>query len=85
MQESPFEMVKAAFGGVNQLSEATGIPRKRVRGWGAPVEQGGSGGRIPAKHQGEILRAARERGVALSAESLIDMRDPGPSVPEDVQ
>lgn len=77
MQESPVERVIAAFGGVNQLCAAAGLTKKRVHGWRTPVEQKGAGGRIPAKHQGDILRAARERGIALTAEDLIDMRDPG--------
>lgn len=74
MDGSPVEKVIAAFGDVNTFCEATGIPRKRVSGWAAPVDQKGAGGRIPAKHQGDILAAARLRGLALTAEDLIDMR-----------
>lgn len=73
--DSPADRAIAAFGSIDALAKAIGVLPKRIHGWRASIEQKGAGGRIPAKHQGEILKAARERDIALTAEDLIDMRD----------
>lgn len=73
-QKSPADKVIAAFGGADAAAKAAGVPAKRIHAWAAPVEQGGGGGRIPAKHQGRILHAARRKRIRLAAEDLIDMR-----------
>ncbi len=85
MRESPVEKVIAAFGGINDFSSIARISKKRVYRWRQASKKGGRDGRVPDDAQPLILRAARELGIALSAEDLIDMRDPAPSVPEDVQ
>lgn len=79
-QKTPVERAIAAFSGIESLAKASGHPVKRIRTWAAPVAQNGGGGRIPAKHQGSILKAARRLKLPLACEDLIDMR-----VPEDVQ
>lgn len=84
LEKTPYSRAIAAFGGAPALADATGIRAKTIHSWGSPVELKGGGGRIPAKHQGAILKAARRLGLKLVAEDLIDMREPA-SVPEDVQ
>lgn len=74
LQKTPVERVIAAFGSIAEASAATGIPAKRFHAWGAPADQRGADGRIPAKHQGQILHAARRKRIRLAAEDLIDMR-----------
>jgi hypothetical protein len=39
--------------------------------WTYPKSKGGTGGLIPARHQGPLLRRARERGLPLTADDFI--------------
>lgn len=75
-EKTPVERAIAAFGGVESLALAIQLPIHRVYRWRQKAEKGGRDGRIPDDAQPLILRAARERGISLSAEDLIDMRDP---------
>ena len=83
-KKTPAGRAISAFGGVQALSNSTGIPAHRIYRWKQKGEKGGRGGRVPDEAQPTILAAARKLGLALSAEDLIDMRPPT-SVPEDVQ
>jgi hypothetical protein len=75
-EKTPVERAIAAFGSVESLATAISQSVHRVYRWRREKENGGRDGRIPDDAQPLILRAARERGIALTAEDLIDMRDP---------
>lgn len=48
-----------------------GVHRTRVSNWKRPRSKGGTGGVIPQRHHVALIAAARERGVALSADDLL--------------
>jgi len=77
IEKSPANKAIDAFGGVESLAKAAQCSVWRVY-------RLRKSGVIPANLQGPILAAARKRGIALTAEDLIDTRIPA-SVPEDVQ
>lgn len=83
-EKSPADRAIAAFGGVQVLADAAGIPAHQVYRWRQKSAKGGRDGRVPDKSQPAILAAARRLGLPLTAEDLIDTRAPA-SVPEDVQ
>lgn len=73
-ENSPVDRAIAAFGSVAKLAEAAGRSIHQVYRWRRKTEVGGRDGRVPDDAQPEILRAARDRGIPLTAEDLIDMR-----------
>lgn len=70
-QVTPAARVIAAFKGVRETARILNISSSTVSRWQKSKDEGGTGGRVPTKHQAEILRVAKERGVALTAEGLI--------------
>lgn len=76
---TPLERAVAVFGSVDALCRATGITSKRVYRWRQAAAKGGRDGRVPDDAQPVILRAARELGIPLTAEDLIDMRSAEPA------
>lgn len=61
-----------ALGGVRPLARALGIDPATVSRWqsGGPR---GQRGLIPAEYQGQILRLARERGVELGPQDVVQL------------
>jgi hypothetical protein len=57
--------------GVKVLAEICGVDQSRVYRWMYGSEFGGTDGMIPPRHHKPILTAARDRGIALSADELI--------------
>jgi len=78
-ENTPVDRAIAAFGSVAKLAEATGRSIHQVYRWRRKVEVGGRDGRVPDDAQPVILRAARELGIPLTAEDLIDMRPAEPA------
>lgn len=74
--DSPACYVIRAFGGCRQLAVVLGIQRQAVWRW--TQERGarsiGTGGRIPPQHHRRILIVARERGLDVTAQDLIEGR-----------
>jgi len=77
-EKTPADKAIAAFGGVESLAKTAGCSVWRIY----RLRKAGA---IPANLQGAILAAARERGLPLTAEDLIDMRTPHVRAAEDVQ
>lgn len=68
---SPAERVIEAFGGVNETARIVGRCPSSVSRWKKAYGEGGTNGLVPPILQGTILREAKKRGVALTAEDLI--------------
>ncbi len=58
--------------GHTTVAEICGVHVTRVYRWTYPVEKGGSGGVIPTRHQGQLLKGARERGIDLRPEDFFE-------------
>jgi hypothetical protein len=69
----PAATVIARFGGVRPLARILGIDPSLVSRWQQPRERRGQGGLIPARYQGPILLAARERGIELSPADMVQL------------
>ena len=65
------------------VSEITGAHVTRVYRWMREKAVGGTGGLIPGRHHQQILAAARERGIDLSAEELIGVAPIASHLPAD--
>lgn len=59
-------------GGHITVAEICGVHVTRVYRWTYPIEKGGSGGVIPTRHQAQLLRGARERGIGLMPEDFFE-------------
>jgi transposase-like protein len=68
---SPADKVIKAFGGVRATARVLGRNASSVSRWRKPVSEGGTGGRVPGGLLSDVLAAAREQGLALSADDLI--------------
>lgn len=53
------------------MAEIVGVHRTRVSNWSRPKESGGTGGQIPMRHVRALLEAAKEKGIALTAEDFL--------------
>ena len=71
----------AKFGGARALAEAIGRDPASVYRWSHPKSRGGTGGRIPPAAVPNILAAAKERGIAISAEELSGSGGSSPPTP----
>lgn len=69
--KTPADRVIAAFKGVRATARVLNISSSTVSRWQKERDEGGTGGRVPTKHQATILRIAGERGLELTAEELI--------------
>lgn len=54
------------------IADICGVHVTRVYRWTYPVEKGGSGGVIPTRHQAQLLKGARERGIDLRPEDFFE-------------
>lgn len=63
---TPAERIFEKFGGPHEVASVLHLSVPRVKRWTYPEDKGGTGGRIPSKHQQVLLDEARERGVDLS-------------------
>ncbi len=71
MESTPASLVISAFGGVRKTARALGVRPSTVCRWRMPRERGGMEGNVPSSAARKILRVARERGLALTAEDLL--------------
>lgn len=69
---TPAERVIEKCGGPETLARMAGVTPARVKRWTFPEHRGGTGGRIPSKHQQALLDAARESGIDLSPADFFD-------------
>lgn len=69
---TPAARVIRAFGGVRPTARILGKASSTISRWQKPRAEGGTGGRVPTSSQGAILAYAREHGIPLTADDLID-------------
>lgn len=73
---SAAERVIAICGGVKRTAELAEATENWVTRWTYPVDRGGTGGRVPAKAQERLMRAAAEGLVALSPADFFNVFSP---------
>lgn len=66
------ERIIEKFGGKSAFRERFKVSASRLYRWITPKAKGGTGGRIPPKHQQKLLDAAREEGIDLSPDDFFD-------------
>lgn len=68
----PAATVIEKLGGPDAVSAATGTSYTAPYRWMAPVDKGGTGGRIPQKHWAALIALAGQKGVPLTADDLFE-------------
>ena len=68
----PASSIIKHLGGPSKVAEIAHVHRTRVSNWMRPKEKGGTGGRIPQAHIPILLAAARDRGLNITAEDMLD-------------
>lgn len=71
---SPADIVITRFDGVRPLARLLGKDPSTIHRWRMPAAKGGLDGRVPSAVQVRLMVLAKERGVALTAEELINGR-----------
>ena len=69
---TPADIVIARFEGVRPLARLLGKDPSTIHRWKMPASKGGLDGRVPSSVQVRLLDLAREGGIALTAEELIN-------------
>lgn len=64
------ERIISKFGGPRRLAELMHRNPSTIYRWLYPIENGGTGGLIPAQSLRLVLRVAREQGIFISAQDL---------------
>ena len=64
----PARSIIADFGGVDAVASITKRHPSWVYRWMYPTDAGGTGGRIPHDEAAKLLRAAREKGLDITAD-----------------
>lgn len=67
----PAATIVGLLGGDTAVAQIAHVHRTRVANWKRPKEVGGTGGAIPFRHVPALLKAARERGLELSADDFL--------------
>jgi hypothetical protein len=69
---TPADIVIARFDGVRPLARLLGKDPSTIHRWKMPASKGGLDGRVPSSVQLRLLELAREGGIALTADELIN-------------
>lgn len=75
MELEPACSIVRKLGGPKTVSSIVGIHRTRVYKWMYGREVGGTGGQIPFRYAPALIAAARQAGIALSAEDFLPASD----------
>ncbi len=62
-------------GGHQVVADICGVHVTRVYRWTYPREKGGSDGAIPTRHQAQLLKGARDRGISLTPVDFFPCED----------
>ena len=71
--QSPAERVIEKCGGPQATASILGVHVSNVHRWKYPKERGGSDGRVPGRHQYDLIVGAREKGIDLRPEDFFDL------------
>jgi hypothetical protein len=74
----PASAIVEKFGGADMVSEITGVHRTSVYRWMRSKKSGGTGGMIPLKYMGALLKAAKKHDVALDVAEFYAVETPKP-------
>lgn len=66
------EKIIAKLGGPKAVAAIARVDVSAVHRWGYPRERGGTGGRIPSRHQQQLLDHARANGIDLSPSDFFE-------------
>ena len=69
---TPADIVISRFDGVRPLARLLGKDPSTIHRWRTPAAKGGLDGRVPSAVQVRLLSLAKERGLALTADELIN-------------
>lgn len=69
---TPADVVISKFGGVRPLARLLEKDPSTIHRWRMPAARGGLDGRVPSVAQQRLLELARERGISLTADELIN-------------
>lgn len=69
---TPADIVISKFGGVRPLARLLEKDPSTIHRWRMPAARGGLDGRVPSVAQQRLLELARERGISLTADDLIN-------------
>lgn len=69
---TPAERIIDKFGGKEAFKAKFKISDSRLFRWLKPGAKGGTGGRIPPKHQQELLNIARAEGIDLKPDDFFE-------------
>lgn len=69
---TPADIVITRFEGVRSLARLLGKDPSTIHRWRMPAAKGGLDGRVPSVAQLRLLALAKELGVALTADELIN-------------
>lgn len=72
----PAASIIAKLGGPGAVAAAAGTSYTAPYRWQHPVEKGGTGGRIPAKHIPVLIDHAKANGIDLSANDFFAPAEP---------
>lgn len=67
----PAQSIIRTLGGPSAVARIAGVHRTRVSNWSRARESGGTGGVIPFKHVPNLLKAAKAKGVEMSADDFL--------------
>lgn len=71
----PASNIIKKLGGPSKVALITGAHRTRVSNWMRGKDVGGTGGMIPFKHVPKLLKAAEEKGLPLSADDFLPVKE----------
>lgn len=52
-----------ALGGPTKVAREIGLTQPRVSFWSTPIENAGTGGRIPARHHAALIQLCKDKNV----------------------
>ena len=71
MTQTPAFKIITSFGGHAAVAGIAGVAMSAVYKWDYPKARGGTGGLVPQRHHAALLKAARERGIAVLPQDFI--------------
>lgn len=72
IEESPAARVIRKCGGIERTAHLVGRHRSVVNRWLLPPEKGGTGGKVPGKHQDILLEKALTEGIDLRPDDFFN-------------
>jgi len=78
MRYEPATSIIKDLGGAKEVARIAGVHYTRVYRWQLSKDKQGTDGLIPQRHHRVLMQAAKDRGVALTAERLMGLEQGEP-------